>query len=114
MKKATISVKINVADDFEMGDCRKCPFVISEYKEYSYCIGEYSYKCPLKCNATTCPMEIEEQRDIALHEKLTKTAKSEAVKEFAKWLKGRYKDFVVAESDMEMVVNDLLKEYLGG
>lgn len=59
MKKATISVKINVADDFEMGDCRKCPIAIKEYKEYSYCSGGYIYRCPLGYNSATCQMEME-------------------------------------------------------
>lgn len=30
MKKATVSVKINVADGFEIGDCAKCPITIRE------------------------------------------------------------------------------------
>ena len=32
MKKATVSVKINVVDGFEIGDCTKCPIAIRELK----------------------------------------------------------------------------------
>lgn len=75
MKKATVSVKINVVDGFEIGDCAKCPIAIKEYKEHSYCNGINIFKCPLGYNSAICPMEIE-----------TANIKSEAVKEFAKEL----------------------------
>lgn len=61
MKKATISVKLNVSDDYEIGDCKRCPISIKEYKEYSYCLGETVYKCPLGYNSAICPIEIESE-----------------------------------------------------
>ena len=32
MEKVTVSVKINVTDDFKIGDCTKCPIAIRELK----------------------------------------------------------------------------------
>ena len=88
MKKATVSVKINVADGFEIGDCAKCPIAIKEYKEYSYCNDINIFKCPLGCNSTICPMEIE-----------TTNVKSEAIREFAEKIIGlvKQKNYLLAD-----------------
>lgn len=65
MKKAILSVKLNVKDNFEIGDCASCPIVIKEYEEYSYCNGVNIFKCPLGYNSAICPMEIERRADNA-------------------------------------------------
>lgn len=116
MKKATVSVKINVADGFEIGDCAKCPIAIKEYKEYSYCNGINIFKCPLGYNSTICPMEIE-----------TANIKSEAVREFADKLKclvnqknylladiHNSKDFGMFSIGFEQAINEIVKEMTEG
>ncbi len=61
MKKAILSVKLNVKDNFEIGDCASCPIVIKEYKEHSYCNGSTICRCPLGYNPSICPMYIESE-----------------------------------------------------
>lgn len=57
MKKLTLSIKINVPDEFEIGDCEKCPIVLKEYKECAYGQGRYKYKCSLGFKPGICPLE---------------------------------------------------------
>ena len=57
MKKAIINIKINVPDDFECGDCEKCPLAIESYYDNHY-IAETRISCPLEFNKSTCPLEV--------------------------------------------------------
>ena len=55
MKKATLLMKINVCDDFECGNCEKCPLHQESYFDnhmasgttISCKIGFKDYNCPL-------------------------------------------------------------------
>ena len=58
MKQAIVKFNINVPDDFEIGECKKCPFhSTSTIEYYAGCYEEKSY-CNLKHNATTCPIRL--------------------------------------------------------
>lgn len=57
MKKMMLSVKLNAPDDFNVGDCTKCPISIKKNKEVSYNNWVNTYTCPLGCSKVTCPIE---------------------------------------------------------
>lgn len=57
MKKATVTFKINVPDDFKVGDCYRCPLCIeSTYETHSY--SNTSKECSLNFSAITCPLDV--------------------------------------------------------
>ena len=60
MKKAILNIKINVPDDFTIGDCKKCPLnARSSYEPLpGYCYEKI--ECKLGFNKATCPLEVNE------------------------------------------------------
>lgn len=58
MKKATLNIQINVPDNFNCGDCNRCPFNVE--KEQILETGqtlEY-VDCGIGFSHTTCPLEV--------------------------------------------------------
>ena len=63
MKKAILNIKINVPDDFTIGDCKKCPLnVRSSYESFPGCYCE-NIECKFGFNKTTCPLEVDVKSD---------------------------------------------------
>ena len=58
MKKVTLNVKINVPNDFECGDCTRCPLVSKSSTDYHGCVHE-EYICKIGFSKITCPLEKE-------------------------------------------------------
>ena len=56
MKKVLLSIKINAPDDFQCGDCKKCPIHQESYFSTHF-YEETKVSCPLGYNKTTCPLE---------------------------------------------------------
>ena len=59
MKKAMLSAKMNIPDDFTSGDCTRCPIVVKKFTEIAYGNSKEEYVCPLKCSPNFCPIEVE-------------------------------------------------------
>ena len=59
MKKMYVEMKILVPDDFEAGDCDKCPYQDLNYARYDVCrLGFSAPVCPLEvCENTTLTTE---------------------------------------------------------
>lgn len=60
MKKVTLNIKINVPNDFECGDCKRCPLVSKSSIEYPGYVHE-EYFCKMGFSKITCPLEKEEE-----------------------------------------------------
>ena len=61
MKKITLNIKINVPNDFECGDCKRCPLVSKSSIDYPGCVYE-KYNCKIGFNKITCPLEKETEQ----------------------------------------------------
>ena len=59
MKKVRLDIKLNVPDDFECGDCKKCPLRNEEYEEYYPGTGHTTISCTIGFNEGTCPIEVQ-------------------------------------------------------
>ena len=82
MKQAIVKFNINVPDDFEIGECKKCPFhSTSTIEHYAGHYEEKSY-CNLKHNATTCPIRLSKDND---KEKNVDEAREMLEKYFLQW-----------------------------
>lgn len=57
MKKAILNVKLNVPNDFECGNCKRCPLSSLSYYDDFYTHTE-EYVCKIGYNETTCPLEL--------------------------------------------------------
>ena len=58
MKKAILNIKINVPDDFNIGNCDKCPLnVKSSCESFPGCYWE-KVDCKFGFNEVTCPLEV--------------------------------------------------------
>lgn len=64
-KKVSLSMTFKVPDDFEPGDCEKCPIAIK--KGYESAMREYSesYSCPFVAKRELCPLDVIEQGCVA-------------------------------------------------
>lgn len=61
MKKVTLNIKINVPNDFECGDCKRCPLVSKSSIDYPG--GVYDeYNCKIGFSKITCPLEKETEQ----------------------------------------------------
>lgn len=61
MKKAKVNMTINVSDDFEVGECAKCP-IHSESCFSTHIYSETKISCLLNCTPVNCPITIEEEK----------------------------------------------------
>lgn len=59
MKKVRLDIKLNVPDDFECGDCKKCPLRKEKYREEVPGTGRTTISCKLGFSEGTCPIEVE-------------------------------------------------------
>lgn len=57
--KANINIQINVPNDFECGQCEKCPLACKSYFENHYV--EETISCKLGYTSITCPIVIEKE-----------------------------------------------------
>ena len=59
MKKASLVLDINVPDDYETGDCAKCPLCSkSYYSTYSGDGVSETFSCRIECTRMTCPVVV--------------------------------------------------------
>ena len=58
MKKAILSMKINVSDDFECGNCKKCPLHSEEYFD-NHIATETTISCTVGFTSYNCPLDVE-------------------------------------------------------
>ena len=56
MKKMTLNIKINVPDDFECGNCKKCPLSAKSGVDYPGYVDE-KYICKIGYDKVVCPLE---------------------------------------------------------
>ena len=64
MKQGLVSFKINLPDDFEPGQCDKCP--MAAVRETEVYPGKYEKKvgCRLRFDKPLCPIEIHKKGNI--------------------------------------------------
>lgn len=60
MKKANLSISINVPDNFEPGDCESCPLHFRSSYEYAYQCYEEKIGCKLDLPKHICPISLED------------------------------------------------------
>ena len=60
MKKAILNIKINVPDDFNIGECDKCPLSVKNRREWESLPGCYwvDVYCKLGFDEATCPLKV--------------------------------------------------------
>ena len=64
MKKGLVVFNINLSDDFEIGQCEKCP--MATIRETEVFPGKYEKKvgCRLRFDKPLCPIEIIKKENI--------------------------------------------------
>lgn len=56
MKQAMLVMQINVPNDFETGDCKKCPLSVTSYYSTGPQYIEENRTCKISCTPMTCPI----------------------------------------------------------
>lgn len=57
MKQATLIAILNIPDDYETGNCLKCPLCVKSYFENQQYIDE-KFSCKLEFTSLNCPLTV--------------------------------------------------------